>query len=236
MRLNKYISHSGLCSRRDADRLIEEGRVLVNGATAAPGMKVSEGDTVTVDGKAIMPTASTVILAYNKPVGVTCTERDHHAKRTVLDEISYPVRVTYAGRLDRDSEGLLLLSNDGDIINALMKGSHGHSREYLVTIDTPVTDDLIEGLCRGVYLEELGVTTRPCTAIKTGDVEFRITLTQGLNRQIRRMCSALGANVTSLKRIRIENIFLGDLKPGEYRELTDAELAGLKGIIEIAEN
>lgn len=228
MRLNKFIAHCGICSRRDADKLIAAGSVYINGALATPGMDVSEGDDVRVNNEPIHLPKEHVVLAYYKPVGVTCTERDPHALKTVAEAIDYPGRVTYAGRLDVDSEGLLLLTDDGDLIHALMSGSKEHEKEYSVTIDRPVTGDFLEKMSGGLYLPELDVTTRPCKAIKTGEMSFNITLTQGLNRQIRRMCEVLGARVLSLKRIRVENITLKGLGQGEYRELTGGELEELK--------
>jgi 23S rRNA pseudouridine2604 synthase len=222
IRLNKYLAHCGVCSRRDADRLIAEGRVTVNGRTAEPGSRVDEKDEVLIGGKVLQAPQKTVVLAFYKPVGVTCTERDPHAEKKVTDLIQYPVRVTYAGRLDKDSEGLLLLSNDGDLIQAMMKGANRHEKEYLVRIDKEVTPAFLSRMSQGVYLKELDVKTRECTTEKTGKYTFRIVLTQGFNRQIRRMCEANGCHVISLKRIRVMHIGLDGLKPGEYREL-DAE-------------
>lgn len=227
MRLNKYLASCGVCSRRDADKLIEEGAVLVNGEAAQAGMKVSETDTVTVRGKTIHAPQDRVVLAYYKPKGVVCTERDAHAERIVTKEIGYPRRVTYAGRLDKDSEGLLLLTDDGVLIDAMMRGKHGHEKEYIVISDRKWEETAIEKMRAGVYLEELSQTTRPCKIERIGDKTLKMTLTQGLNRQIRRMCESLGYQVTSLKRTRVINIELGDLKPGEYRELSDTDRMAL---------
>ncbi|MDE7177412.1 MAG: rRNA pseudouridine synthase [Lachnospiraceae bacterium] len=227
MRLNKYLASCGVCSRRDADKLIEEGAVLVNGETAHAGMKVSETDTVTVRGRTIHAPRDKVILAYYKPKGVVCTERDAHAERIVTKEIGYPRRVTYAGRLDKDSEGLLLLTDDGALIDAMMRGKHGHEKEYIVKSDRKWEETAIENMRAGVYLEELSQTTRPCKIERIGDKTLKMTLTQGLNRQIRRMCKTQGYQVASLKRTRVMNIELRDLKPGEYRELSDAERTAL---------
>lgn len=227
IRLNKYLAGCGVCSRREADKLIEEGRVLVNGSPASVGGKVSPGDEVRVDGRLLQGPESKVVLAFYKPVGVTCTERDPHAEKILSDLVKYPVRVTYAGRLDRDSEGLLLLTNDGDLIEAMMRGANRHEKEYLVRVDKEITDDILSRLSGGIYLEELGVTTRPCEAERLGKYTFRMVLTQGLNRQIRRMCRSVGRRVVSLKRVRVLNITLDGLKPGEYRELSGAELSGL---------
>lgn len=227
MRLNKYLASCGVCSRRDADKLIEEGVVLVNGETAQAGMKVSETDKVTVRGKTISAPQDRVVLAYYKPKGVVCTERDTHAERIVAKEIAYPRRVTYAGRLDKDSEGLLLLTDDGALIDAMMRGKHGHEKEYIVKSGRKWEETAIENMRAGVYLEELSQTTRPCKIERMGDKTLKMTLTQGLNRQIRRMCKTQGYQVTSLKRTRVMNIELGDLKPGEYRELSGEERAAL---------
>ncbi len=224
MRINKFLAHNGVCSRRDADRLIEQGEVLVNGRQAHSGMQVCAQDEIVVSGKRIKTDGKTVVLAFYKPFGVTCTERDPHAETILSDLIQYPVRVTYAGRLDKDSEGLLLLSNDGDLIQAMMKGANCHEKEYLVKVDQKITDDFLAKMSRGVYLEELDVTTRPCRVERTGKDMFRIVLTQGLNRQIKRMCGAFGCRVKSLKRVRVMHVGLGDLKPGEYRELGQEDI------------
>ena len=223
VRLNKYIAECGICSRRDADKLIDAGRIYVNGAVAEMGCRVSDADEVVYEGRVIRPIRDKIVLAYNKPVGVTCTDRDEHADLTVKDAIDYPVPLHYAGRLDKDTEGLLLLTNDGDLIDALMRGAHGHEKEYIVKVQGTITDDILDRLRSGIYLEDLDVTTRPCQVERLGDKKLRIILTQGLNRQIKRMCTAVGRRVTSLKRIRVASIVLGDLKPGEYRELNGKE-------------
>lgn len=227
IRLNKYLAVCGVCSRRDADKLIEEGAVLVNGETAQAGRKVSAADTVTVRGKTLQAPQDHVVLAYYKPKGVVCTERDAHAERIVTQEIGYHRRVTYAGRLDKDSEGLLLLTDDGSLIDAMMRGKHGHEKEYIVKSDRKWEEEAIANMRAGVYLEELKQTTRPCQIERIGDKTLKMTLTQGLNRQIRRMCKTQGYEIKSLKRTRVMNIALGNLKPGEYRELADAEKAAL---------
>ncbi len=227
MRLNKYLAACGVCSRRDADKLIETGIVLVNGETAHAGMKVSDKDNVTVRGKTLHVPQDKVVLAYYKPRGVVCTERDVYAERIVTKEIGYPRRVTYAGRLDKDSEGLLLLTDDGALIDAMMRGKHGHEKEYIVKSDRKWEEAAIDNMRAGVYLEELSQSTRPCKIERIGDKTLKMTLTQGLNRQIRRMCKTQGYAVRSLKRTRVMNIELGDLKPGEYRELADEEKAAL---------
>ncbi|MCR5268270.1 MAG: pseudouridine synthase [Lachnospiraceae bacterium] len=228
IRINKYIADAGICSRRGADELIASGKVTVNGHIAQTGEKISDHDQVCVDGKTVRPVSKKVYLAFHKPVGITCTA-DTKDERNVIDHINYPIRLTYCGRLDKDSEGLLLLTNDGDIINRIMKASAYHEKEYIVKVDKPVTKGFLRQMSEGVYLEELDVTTRPCRVEALKEREsFRIILTQGLNRQIRRMCDALGFHVKALKRVRIMNIRLGNLKTGEYRELTQAELRELK--------
>lgn len=227
IRLNKYLAECGVCSRRDADRLIEQCRVTVNGKIAAMGTKVSEQDEVAVNGKPLKRQERKVVLALYKPVGVTCTERDRHARKTLNDMVKYPVRVTYAGRLDKDSEGLLLLTNDGDLIDAMMRGANRHEKEYVVKVTREVTEEFLEKLAAGVYIKELAQTTRPCQVEMLGKYTFRIILTQGLNRQIRRMCAAFGVEVKSLKRVRVMNIMLGNLKPGAFKEITGEELERL---------
>lgn len=226
MRLNQYIASCGVCSRREADKLIAAGRVLVNGVIPSPGMQVSPEDVVQVDKNVISKVESRIVLAYYKPVGVVCTEKDAHAERTVISEIKYHTRVTYAGRLDKDSEGLLLLSNDGKLIEAMMKSSNKHEKEYEVEVDREINGDFLNRMANGVYLEELDRTTRGCKIQKTGKRSFKIILTQGLNRQIRRMCQALGYEVVSLKRIRVMTVRLSDynLKSGQYVELPKAEI------------
>lgn len=223
IRLNKYMAQCGICSRREADRLIAEGKVTVNGIKADAGKKVGSHDRVALEGNELEGRQRKVVLAYYKPVGVVCTERDSHAQTILSDVISYPVRVTYAGRLDKDSEGLLLLTNDGELIEKMMKGSHFHEKEYLVRTDKEITDVFLKKMSEGIYLEELKVRTRPCRVEKIGKCSFRIVLTQGLNRQIRRMCETLEYKVCKLKRIRVMNISLTGLAAGEYRELTAEE-------------
>lgn len=227
IRINKYLAEAGVCSRREADRLVEAKKVLINGNTAENGSKVFDGDDVCVDGKRIKGVDKKVYLAFYKPAGIVCTA-EKREENNIMDYIRYPVRVTYCGRLDKDSEGLLLLSNDGDFSQMLMKGSHGHEREYLVRVDKPMTDDFLKKMEKGVYIPDLKVTTKKCKIRKISDVTFTITLTQGLNRQIRRMCRELDYHVRFLKRVRIENIQLGDMDPGSFRELEKDELAELK--------
>ncbi len=223
VRLNKYLSESGVCSRREADRLIAEGRVTVNQKPAQPGMKVSDLDTILVGETPVKGREKKVVLAYYKPAGVTCTQRDRHAQVTLKDVLDYPVRVTYAGRLDRDSEGLLLMTNDGDLINGLMRAANYHEKEYLVRVNKPLSAEFLKKMSDGVFLKDLEVTTRPCTVKEEGRFLFRIVLTQGLNRQIRRMCRACGYDVVSIKRVRVANILLGRLNPGDVRVLSGEE-------------
>lgn len=224
IRINKYLSSNGFCSRREADRLIEQGRVTINGITAVMGDKAGVGDVVLVGSRQVGTGNKKVVLAFYKPQGVVCTEKDAHADKIVKDWVHYPVRVTYAGRLDKDSEGLLLLSNDGDLIQAMMKGTNNHEKEYIVKTDREITDDFLFRMEKGVYLKELSLTTKPCRVEKIGKYTFRIILTQGVNRQIRRMCAVFGYRVNALKRIRVMNIELGDLREGQFRELTEEEL------------
>ena len=220
IRLNKYLASCGICSRRDADKLIESGRVLVNGKTACMGQLVLDTDVIKVNGKPVQGAQKKAVLAYYKPVGITCSERDPHAEKLITDRIKYPVRLTYAGRLDKESEGLMIMTNDGDLIDQMMRGANLHEKEYVVKVNKEITDDFITAMEKGVFLKDLNVTTRPCRVSKEGKYTFHIILTQGLNRQIRRMCKALGYQVVKLKRIRIMNIELGELHPDGYRELT----------------
>lgn len=239
IRLNKYLSEAGVCSRREADRLIEAGRVTVDGVRAVPGMKVSEEQKICVGKKVIQGAEQKVVLAVNKPAGIVCTG-DVKVKNNIIRFLHYPVRVTYAGRLDKDSEGLLIMTNDGDLINGMMRARYAHEKEYKVRVNKEVTSEFIEKMSRGVHIRDkeknLDAVTRPCTVKKTGKYTFSIILTQGLNRQIRRMCEALGYKVDVLKRIRIMNVELGDLKPGQVRELTEQELKELYGTVKEREN
>ncbi len=232
IRLNKYIAMCGICSRRDADKLIEEGKVTINGRTAEMGDRVSEGDSVKVGSKLIKPNDETIVLAYYKPVGVTCTERDAHAAVTVTEALKFKERVTYAGRLDKDSEGLLLMTNDGDLIQKMMKGENAHEKEYVVKVNRPIYQEMIDKMEKGVYLKELKTTTRPCKVKKLSKDTFSIVLTQGLNRQIRRMCEVFNAKVITLKRVRVVNVVLSGLKPGEYRQLSHEEIDSLKKAVD----
>jgi len=223
MRLNKYISSCGICSRREADKLIADGHITVNGQEPMAGDDVTENDIVFLDGKRISPVEKLTYLAYYKPVGTVCTKDDPHAKRTIYDDIGSSGSLSYAGRLDKDSEGLLIITDDGKLIDAMMRSRNAHEKEYVVTIDKKINSDFLSKMENGVYLKELDKTTRPCKIWATSDNSFHIVLTQGLNRQIRRMCSELGATVCKLKRIRVMTVTLDDfdLKPGEFVGLSD---------------
>lgn len=229
VRLNKYLSEAGICSRREADRLIESGRVSVDGRTADTGMKVMPGQIVRVGKKTISRQDDMIVLAVNKPRGIVCTE-DRRERDSIVRFLKYPVRVTYVGRLDKDSRGLLLMTNNGDIINRMMRAANYHEKEYRVTVDHEITDDFLRKMSEGVHI--LDTVTRPCKVEKIGKYTFSIILTQGLNRQIRRMCDALGYQVRDLVRIRIMNIRLGSLKEGTYRRLSDDELNELYEMIQ----
>lgn len=224
VRLNKYLSEAGVCSRREADRLIESGKVTVDGVTAQMGMRVTAGQIVKVGKKTVSKQDEMIVLAVNKPKGIVCTE-DQRERDSIVRFLNYPVRVTYAGRLDKDSRGLLLMTNNGDIINQMMRAANRHEKEYKVTVDKEITEQFIKKMSEGVPI--LDTVTRPCTVKKIGKNTFSIILTQGLNRQIRRMCAAFGYEVKDLVRIRIMNIRLGSLKEGAYRKLTDEELEEL---------
>lgn len=226
IRLNKYLSEMGVCSRREADRLIEAGKVLIDGRTAGLGDKVTEGQQVLCGGKPVGKAAAKpkpVLLAVNKPRGVVCTTSTKDRAPNIVELVRYPERIYPVGRLDKDSEGLIFMTNQGDLVNRLMRGSAGHEKEYLVTVDKPVTAGFLKSMEGGLWLEELQVRTKPCRAWATGKREFHIVLTQGLNRQIRRMCEALGFHVRSLRRVRIMNICLGNLKEGTFRKVTREE-------------
>lgn len=239
VRLNKYLSDAGICSRREADRLIEAGKVYIDSVQAVCGGKVLPGQKVTVGKKAVGGRRERVALAVNKPVGIVCTE-DMRVKHNIIRFLKYPVRITYAGRLDKDSEGLLLMTNDGDLINQIMRARNFHEKEYKVTVHKPVTEEFLKGMAEGVHIVDrekgLDEVTRPCEVEKVGKYKFRIILTQGLNRQIRRMCQVFGYEVTELKRVRIMNIELGNLKTGAYRKLTEEELKELRQTLECTDS
>ena len=227
IRLNKYLAACGICSRRDADKLIEQGVVTVDGIRAVQGMKVTGQEEIRVRGKKTADRDKKVVLAYYKPRGVVCTQRDAHAQKIVTEELNYPIRITYAGRLDKDSEGLLLMTNDGVLIDAMMRGVNRHEKEYIVKVTEEWNEVALLRMRQGIYLEELDTTTRPCEIERIGPKTIRMVLTQGLNRQIRRMCATQGYEVFSLKRTRVINIGIENLKPGEYRELTSDEMKSL---------
>jgi len=224
LRLNKYISETGLCSRREADARIEAGRVTINGVVATLGTQVAAGDVVCVDGKPVGGQERHVYIALNKPIGITSTVEPHIAGN-LLEVVKYPQRIFPIGRLDKDSEGLLLLTNNGDIVNEILRSENEHEKEYVVTVDRPVTEIFLNGMASGVRI--LGTVTKPCKVRRVGAGTFHIILTQGLNRQIRRMCSFFGYKVLKLQRVRIINLQLGDLKPGQWRQLEPAEVRGL---------
>ena len=220
IRLNKYIASSGLCSRREADTLIESGKVTINGIVAVQGSKVLDGDVVEVNGRKVTPEDDMVYIAFNKPLGITCTT-DTRDPSNIIDYIGFDDRIFPVGRLDKNSSGLILLTNDGSIVNKLLRAENGHEKEYLVTVNRPYDKAFIKSMKSGVPV--LGQLTLPCKLKPAGDRTFKIILHQGLNRQIRRMCEYLGYKVTKLKRIRFMNINLGDLETGKWRYLTPAE-------------
>ena len=224
MRLNKFLSETGLCSRREADAWIESGRVQVNGTTAVLGTQVGDGDVVQLDGQPVVRKPERVYLALNKPVGIECTT-DRSVPGNIVDFVSHRERVFPIGRLDKDSEGLILLTNDGDIVNRVLRAEHEHEKEYIVSVDRPLTPEFLEGMAHGVPI--LDTVTNPCTVRQVGRNTFRIVLTQGLNRQIRRMCEHFDYTVRGLQRVRIMHIQLGDLPLGKWRNLTAAEVRPL---------
>lgn len=224
MRLNKYISATGACSRRVADQWIATGRVTCNGLRAELGTQVDDGDEIRLDGVLIGAKKEAVYIALNKPVGITCTTETHIADN-IVDLVGHAERIFPIGRLDKESEGLILLTNDGDIVNDLLRAAHGHEKEYVVTVDRPVTDDFLAAMAGGVHI--LDRMTAPCRVRRVSKNVFRIVLTQGLNRQIRRMCEVFGYTVRRLIRVRFVNIVLEGIAPGRWRNLTRAELSGL---------
>lgn len=226
VRLNKFLAEAGVCSRREADRMTEQGRIKVNGKIAEMGTKIAPGDVVEADGQVVEREEEKIILAFYKPKGIVCTF-EKREPNNIVEYLNYPKRITYAGRLDKDSEGLMILTNQGDLIQEMMRARNEHEKEYIVTVDKPVTLAFMHKLQNGIWLEELGVQTRKCQAEIVGERTFRIILTQGINRQIRRMCQACGYRVRKLVRKRIMNIQLGDLEKGKYRSLTDDEIREL---------
>jgi len=230
-RLNKYLSEAGYCSRRAADRLIEAGRVTINDVVPEMGTKVASEDVVKVDGEIIGERKQDfVYLAFNKPVGIVCTTDTRVEKDNIIDYINYPKRIFPIGRLDKPSEGLILLTDDGDIVNKILRASNNHEKEYIVTVDQPISQTFVERMAGGIYLEDLGKRTKKCVVKKIDKFTFSIILTQGLNRQIRRMCDYLNYEVQTLKRVRIMNIKL-DMPLGNYRELTKEEFKTLTKLI-----
>jgi 23S rRNA pseudouridine2604 synthase len=224
VRLNKYISETGVCSRREADKWIAAGRVTCNGRPAALGTLVQGGDEVRIDGELIGAKKKQIYIALNKPAGTTCTT-ESHVDGNIIDLVGHPERIFPIGRLDKDSEGLILLTNNGDIVNEILRSENNHEKEYIVTVDRPITDLSLAMMASGVKI--MGNLTKPCSVSRIDRESFRMILTQGLNRQIRRMCSALGYKAQRLQRVRIMNIHLGPLRSGQWRHLTDPELAGL---------
>lgn len=230
VRINKFLSQAGYCSRRKADQLLEEGRITVNGKPAEMGVKVTDDDEIKVDGKLVEnQNKKPVYLAFNKPVGIVCTTDRGVEKDNIIDYINYPRRIYPVGRLDKASEGLILMTDDGKIVNKILRSRNDQGKEYIVWVNKPVTREFILRMSRGVPI--LNTVTKKCEVRQTGPQEFRIVLTQGLNRQIRRMCEYFGYRVTKLRRIRVINIHLDDLPTGKYRNLTEEELKGLKKII-----
>ena len=224
VRLNKFLSEKGICSRREADRLVDEGKVMVNGVCAVMGQKVSSADEIVVDGKKVSTKqVKPVLIAVNKPAGIVCTTARFEGEKNIVDMVKYPTRIYPISRLDKESEGLILMTNLGDLANEISKASNSHEKEYVVTVNNQVTESFLDKMRRGMHLEELNADTMPCVCTKTGNREFHIILKQGLNRQIRRMCAACGYRVETLKRIRIMNIHLGNIPQGNFRNVTDAE-------------
>ena len=237
IRLNKYLSEMGICSRREADRLIEAGKVLVDGQTAPMGMKITPDQKVVCDGKTVgmvengrRKKPKPVLLMVNKPRGIVSTTSDKDRAMNIVELVKYPERVYPVGRLDKDSEGLILLTNQGDLVNKIMRAGNYHEKEYFVTVNKPVDREFVRRMSKGVPV--LDTVTRPCRVVQTGECSFRIILTQGLNRQIRRMCRYLGYEVQKLKRIRIMNLTLDGIREGEYREITAQEWEKLNHLLE----
>ena len=231
-RLNKYISDTGLCSRREADKLIEQNRVTINDKLPELGTKVTPSDTVKVDGNVVKAVANDksdrVYIVYNKPIGITCTT-ERHVKGNIIDAIRHKQRIFPVGRLDKPSEGLIILTSDGDIVNKILRAENAHDKEYEVTVNQPISERFLQKMAKGVPI--LGTVTKPCTLKPMGKNKFSIILTQGLNRQIRRMCEFLGYDVLKLKRTRIMHLELGSLKPGQWRNLTASELQKLTAAV-----
>ncbi len=235
VRINKFLSEAGVCSRREADRQAEAGNVCIDGERATAGSRVLPGQEVTYMGRPVHKEEAKILIAVHKPVGIVCTAEKREADN-IVDFIHYPKRIYPVGRLDKDSSGLILMTNQGEIVNKMLRAGNGHEREYIVTVNKPLTDPFLRGLTGGVPLAELGVTTRKCEVERLGKRKFKIILTQGYNRQIRRMCEYFGYRVETLCRVRIMNILLGDLKPGAYRHVTKQEYDGLLRLISDSKN
>ena len=231
VRINKFLGSAGYCSRREADRLVGEGRVFIDGNMADMGSRVMPGQKVYVDGKAVVPEEENILIAVNKPRGIVCTTTDKQGANNIVDFLGCDKRIYPVGRLDKDSEGLLLMTNDGELMNNILTGKNEHEKEYIVEVDKNLSDDFERRMSEPMYLKELDKTTRSCRVIKTGKKTFRIILKQGLNRQIRRMCSNLGYKVVKLKRIRIMNIELNDLPAGATRKIEGSEYQKLMNLI-----
>lgn len=224
MRINKYLSAQGVCSRREADRLLEAGRITVDGVTAMCGQQVDDNSVICIDGSRISDEKpQDVLMAFNKPRGIVCTTTDNQGKNNIVDYIGYDKRIYPVGRLDKDSDGLILLTNNGEITDKILRSVNGHEKEYVVKVNKKITDTFLKSMADGVYLKELDVTTKPCSISRINNYTFRIILTQGLNRQIRRMCQESGYKVESLTRVRIMNIELGELTIGEFRIIEGKE-------------
>lgn len=231
VRINKFLGSAGYCSRREADRLVGEGRVFIDRNMADMGSRVMPGQKVYVDGKAVVPEEENILIAVNKPRGIVCTTTDKQGANNIVDFLGCDKRIYPVGRLDKDSEGLLLMTNDGELMNNILTGKNEHEKEYIVEVDKNLSDDFERRMSEPMYLKELDKTTRPCRVIKTGKKTFRIILKQGLNRQIRRMCSNLGYKVVKLKRIRIMNIELNDLPASATRKIEGSEYEKLMNLI-----
>jgi 23S rRNA pseudouridine2604 synthase len=229
--LNKFISQTGICSRREADDWIDAGRVKLNGEVARKGNRVGAGDKVTIDGKPLVSKPKPIYLLLNKPAGITCTT-DKKDKDNIIDFMNYPERIFHVGRLDKASTGLIIMTNDGDIVNDILREEHSHEKEYIVRVDRPITNSFLQRMRSGVPI--LNTRTKTCKVVRINKFVFKIILTQGLNRQIRRMCEALDYKVVALKRVRIMNLKLGKLPVGQHRPITDRELEELFELIDIA--
>lgn len=235
IRINKYLSESGVCSRREADRQVEAGNVFIDGRCAVMGDRVLPGQQVVFCGRQVQQEEEPILLLVNKPVGIVCTA-EKREKNNIVDYLHYPKRIYPVGRLDKDSGGLLLMTNQGDLVNKIMRAGNYHEKEYIVTVNRPLTEEFLRGMAGGVPLKELKTMTRPCPVEKLGQKTFRIVLTQGLNRQIRRMCEYFDYRVVTLTRVRIMNLTLGDLAPGTYRKITERELVTLKKMLRFSKS